>query len=196
MSNLGCYWKSRREYGRALTCLKKAAKLEEKALATSIDVANARVSSSHDSVKRSPAISSTKKGMVESSPSINDGTNSMEDSVNRSLRSHESIFIKLWLSIVLRYILTVFKNYYFLFIITIYNFAPGFHFLGGSNGWCSFLVRCVIDGKNEKIEEGGCPLFKNVLVRNSSLSIVPLPSLSSPLTIDATASSSRTSPAA
>ena len=38
MSNLGCYWKSRREYGRALTCLKKAAKLEEKALATSIDV--------------------------------------------------------------------------------------------------------------------------------------------------------------
>ena len=54
-------------------------------------VANARVSSSHDSVKRSPAISSTKKGMVESSPSINDGTNSMEDSVNRSLRSHDTI---------------------------------------------------------------------------------------------------------
>ena len=24
-------------------------------------------------------------------------------------------------------------------------------------------MRCVIDGKNEKINEGGCPLFKNVL---------------------------------
>jgi|TARA_B110000208_G_scaffold184763_1_gene238994 tetratricopeptide (TPR) repeat protein len=38
MSNFGCYWKSRREYGRALTCLKKAAALEERALATSVDI--------------------------------------------------------------------------------------------------------------------------------------------------------------